>query len=80
MVESWENCQNACRQNIPSSQKRCFYKTIDENVSEEFKEKVEEIEKNNPFLQKQLKKEKKKSPNQKGNGKKGKRKGKGDNA
>ena len=26
-----------------------FTKTIDENVADEFKEKVEEIEKNNPF-------------------------------
>ncbi|WP_406533318.1 NOP5/NOP56 family protein [Methanobrevibacter sp.] len=33
-----------------------FTKTIDENVAEEFKEKVEEIEKNNPFPTKTTKK------------------------
>ena len=35
-----------------------FTKTIDENVSEEFKEKAEEIEKNNPFPTKTTKKRK----------------------
>ena len=35
-----------------------FTKTIDENVAEEFKQKVEEIEKNNPFQTKTTKKRK----------------------
>ena len=50
-----------------------FTKTIDENVAEEFKEKVEEIEKNNPFPTKTTKKrkeEKSKSKNKKRKGKK----------
>ncbi|MBQ8018529.1 MAG: ATP-binding protein [Methanobrevibacter sp.] len=50
-----------------------FTKTIDENVAEEFKQKVEEIEKNNPFPTKTTKKrkeEKSKSKNKKRKGKK----------
>ena len=50
-----------------------FTKTIDENVSEDFKQKVEEIEKNNPFPTKTTKKrkeEKSKSKNKKRKGKK----------
>ena len=50
-----------------------FTKTIDENVAEEFKEKVDEIEKNNPFPTKTTKKrkeEKSKSRNKKRKGKK----------
>ena len=50
-----------------------FTKTIDENVAEEFKEKIEEIEKNNPFPTKTTKKrneEKSKSKNKKRKGKK----------
>ena len=49
-----------------------FTKTIDENVSDDFKEKVEEIEKNNPFPTKTTKKRKE----EKSKSKKGKRKGK----
>ena len=50
-----------------------FTKTIDENIAEDFKEKVEEIEKNNPFPTKTTKKrneEKSKSKNKKRKGKK----------
>jgi nucleolar protein 56 len=50
-----------------------FTKTIDENIAEDFKEKVEEIEKNNPFPTKTSKKrneEKSKSKNKKRKGKK----------
>ena len=50
-----------------------FTKTIDENVAEEFKEKTDEIEKNNPFPTKTTKKrkeEKSKSKNKKRKGKK----------
>ncbi|WP_405293097.1 NOP5/NOP56 family protein [Methanobrevibacter sp.] len=50
-----------------------FTKTLDENVFEEFKDKVEEIEKNNPFPTKTTKKrneEKSKSKNKKRKGKK----------
>lgn len=48
-----------------------FTKTIDENVSEDFKQKVEEIEKNNPFPTKTTKKRKEeKSKNRKRKGKK----------
>lgn len=53
-----------------------FTKTFDENVFEEFKEKVEEIEKNNPFPTKTTRKrkeEKSKSKNKKKKGKKKKR-------
>ncbi len=49
-----------------------FTKTFDENVAEEFKLKVEEIEKNNPFPTKTTKKRKE----EKSKSKKGKRKGK----
>jgi nucleolar protein 56 len=49
-----------------------FTKTIDKNVSDDFKEKVEEIEKNNPFPTKTTKKRKE----EKSKSKKGKRKGK----
>ena len=49
-----------------------FTKTIDENVSDDFKEKVEEIEKNNPFPTKTTKKRKE----EKSKSKKGKKKGK----
>ena len=48
-----------------------FTKTIDENVAEEFKQKVEEIEKNNPFPTKTTKKRKEeKSKHKKKKGKK----------
>ena len=48
-----------------------FTKTLDENVAEEFKEKVDEIEKNNPFPTKTTKKRKEeKSKNKKRKGKK----------
>ncbi len=50
-----------------------FTKTIDENVAEDLKEKIEEIEKNNPFPTKTTKKrkeEKSKSKNKKRKGKK----------
>ncbi len=50
-----------------------FTKTLDENVADEFKEKVDEIEKNNPFPTKTTKKrkeEKSKSKNKKRKGKK----------
>ena len=53
-----------------------FTKTIDENVAEDFIEKVEEIEKNNPFPTKTTKKrkeEKSKSKNKKRKGKKKKK-------
>lgn len=49
-----------------------FTKTFDENVAEEFKQKVEEIEKNNPFPTKTTKKRKE----EKGRYKKSKRNGK----
>lgn len=49
-----------------------FTNTIDENVSEEFKLKVEEIEKNNPFPTKTTKKRKE----EKGKSKKSRKKGK----
>ena len=48
-----------------------FTKTLDENAAEEFKEKVDEIEKNNPFPTKTTKKRKEeKSKNKKRKGKK----------
>ncbi|MBR4447174.1 NOP5/NOP56 family protein [Methanobrevibacter sp.] len=50
-----------------------FTKTIDENIAEDFKQKIEEIEKNNPFPTKTTKKrneEKFKSKNKKRKGKK----------
>ena len=53
-----------------------FTKTFDENIFEEFKAQVEEIEKNNPFPTKTTKKrneEKSKSKNKKRKGKKKKR-------
>ena len=49
-----------------------FTKTFDENVAEEFKLKVEEIEKNNPFPTKTTKKRNE----EKGKSKKSKKKGK----
>ena len=49
-----------------------FTKTFDENASDEFKSKVEEIEKNNPFPTKTTKKRKE----EKSKSKKSKRKGK----
>ena len=51
-----------------------FTKTIDENVFEEFKEKVEEIEKNNPFPTKTTKKRKEEKSKSKNKRKKGKKK------
>ena len=51
-----------------------FTKTIDENVSEEFKEKVEEIEKNNPFPTKTTKKRKEEKSKSRRKRKKGKKK------
>ncbi len=55
--------------------KDVFTKTIDENIFEEFKEKVEEIEKNNPFPTKTSKKRnEEKSKSKKRKNKKGKKK------
>ncbi len=51
-----------------------FTKTIDENVFEEFKEKVEEIEKNNPFPTKTTKKRKEEKSKSRNKRKKGKKK------
>ncbi|WP_405304112.1 NOP5/NOP56 family protein [Methanobrevibacter sp.] len=51
-----------------------FTKTIDENVAEEFKQKVEEIEKNNPFPTKTTKKRKEEKSKTKNKRKKGKNK------
>ena len=51
-----------------------FTKTLDENVSEEFKEKVEEIEKNNPFPTKTTKKRKEEKSKSRKKRKKGKKK------
>ena len=51
-----------------------FTKTIDENVFEEFKEKIEEIEKNNPFPTKTTKKRKEEKSKSKNKRKKGKKK------
>ncbi|MBR1610283.1 MAG: ATP-binding protein [Methanobrevibacter sp.] len=55
-----------------ASRRDIFTKTFDENVAEEFKLKVEEIEKNNPFPTKTSKKRKE----EKGKSKKSKKKGK----
>ena len=49
-----------------------FTKTIDETVADEFKQKVEEIEKNNPFPTKTTKKRKEEKSKTKKNRKKGK--------
>ena len=57
-----------------------FTKTFDKNVFEEFKQEVEEIEKNNPFPTKPLKKGKKKSQNPEIRREKVKRKGRGGRA
>ena len=54
-----------------------FTKTIDENVSEDFKKKVEEIEKNNPFPTKTTKKRKEEKSKSKNKKRKGKKKRKG---
>ena len=51
-----------------------FTKTIDENVAEEFKSKVEEIEKNNPFPTKTTKKRKEEKSKSKSKKRKGKKK------
>ena len=51
-----------------------FTKTLDENVSDEFKSKVEEIEKNNPFPTKTTKKRKENNSKSKNKRKKGKKK------
>lgn len=51
-----------------------FTRTIDENVAEDFKEKVEEIEKNNPFPTKTTKKRKEEKSKLKNRKKKGKKK------
>lgn len=55
---------------------RCdvFTKTIDENVAEEFKSKVDEIEKNNPFPTKTTKKRKEEKSKSKSKKRKGKKK------
>ncbi len=53
-----------------------FTKTFDENVSEEFKSKVEEIEKNNPFPTKTTKKRKEEKSKSKKNKRKGKKRNK----
>jgi nucleolar protein 56 len=51
-----------------------FTKTFDENVSNEFIEKVEEIEKNNPFPTKTSKKRKEEKSKSKSRKRKGKKK------
>lgn len=51
-----------------------FTKTVDENVFEEFTQKVEEIEKNNPFPTKTTKKRKEEKSKGKNKKKKGKKK------
>ena len=51
-----------------------FTKTLDKNVSNEFKSKVEEIEKNNPFPTKTTKKRKENNSKSKNKRKKGKKK------
>jgi nucleolar protein 56 len=51
-----------------------FTKTLDENVFNDFKEKVEEIEKNNPFPTKTTKKRKEEKSKSKNKKKKGKKK------
>ena len=51
-----------------------FTKTFDENVFEEFKQKVEEIEKNNPFPTKTTKKRKEEKSKSKSRKRKGKKK------
>ena len=51
-----------------------FTKTIDENVADEFKQKVEEIEKNNPFPTKTTKKRKEEKSKSKSKKRKGKKK------
>ncbi len=51
-----------------------FTKTLDKNVSDEFKSKVEEIEKNNPFPTKTTKKRKENNSKSKNKRKKGKKK------
>lgn len=51
-----------------------FTRTIDENVAEDFKEKVEEIENNNPFPTKTTKKRKEEKSKSKNRKKKGKKK------
>ncbi len=51
-----------------------FTKTIDENVAEEFKSKVDEIEKNNPFPTKTTKKRKEEKSKSKSKKRKGKKK------
>ena len=51
-----------------------FTKTVDKNVSDEFKSKVEEIEKNNPFPTKTTKKRKENNSKSKNKRKKGKKK------
>ncbi|MDO5860580.1 NOP5/NOP56 family protein [Methanobrevibacter sp.] len=51
-----------------------FTGTIDENVAEDFKEKIEEIEKNNPFPTKTTKKRKEEKSKSKNKKKKGKKK------
>ena len=53
-----------------------FTKTFDENASEEFKMKVEEIEKNNPFPTKTTKKRKEEKSKSKKNKRKGKKRNK----
>ena len=53
-----------------------FTKTLDKNVAEEFKEKVEEIEKNNPFPTKTTKKRKEEKSKSKNKKKKRKKKNK----
>lgn len=51
-----------------------FTKTVDENIAEDFKQKVEEIEKNNPFPTKTTKKRKEEKLKTKKNKRKGKKK------
>ena len=51
-----------------------FTKTLDENVGEDFKQKVEEIEKNNPFPTKTTKRRREEKSKSRNNKRKGKRK------
>ena len=53
-----------------------FTRTLDENVAEDLKEKIEEIEKNNPFPTKTTKKRKEERSKTKNKKKKGKKKNK----
>ncbi len=59
-----------------ASRRDVFTKTMDENIAEEFKQNVEEIEKNNPFPTKTTKKRKEEKSKSKNKKKKGRKKNK----